>query len=98
MDKQELNTLNIKYLTEMYNIFKDNIKQEDNKDIDTMFLEMMSDYKTFNNLMYIVSNIEDKLFEGINEDLTGHDKIEKNIRIFGKSYQKVYNSFNAFIK
>lgn len=98
MDKQESKTLNIKYLTEMYNIFKDNIKQDDNKDIDSMFLEMMNDYKTFNNLMYIVSNIEDKLFDNINEDLTGHDNIEKNIRIFGKSYKKIYDSFNAFIK
>ena len=98
MDKQESKALNIKYLTEMYNIFKDNIKQEDNKDIDSMFLEMMNDYKTFNNLMYIVSNIDDELFDNINEDLTGHDNIKKNIRLHGKSYKKIYDSFNAFIK
>lgn len=75
------------YLADMYKIFE----QYDGDDIEEQFLKMMSDSNNFNTLMYAAVNIDEALFE---QHIEAQDeRILKNIRIFGNTYRKVYESY-----
>lgn len=82
--------MNEEILTKVYNIFNEHII--DGNITDDTFLEMMSNPKVYNTLMYMCSGISDNIFEQYNINIE-NPVIEKNIRIHGNTYKKVYECF-----
>ena len=74
-------------LSNMYKIFE----RYDGDDANSQFINMMHDSNNFNQLMYLAVNLDESLFaEHI--DIVD-ERILKNIRIFGNTYRKVYESY-----
>lgn len=78
-------------LKKMYDIFV-NYDINENESIEDKFLEMMSDYKSFNTLMNIAFSLDTSEF--ITEDSEIDDKrIVYNIKKFGPLYKNIYESY-----
>lgn len=86
-----MNEKNEQTLKKMYDIFE-RYDIVDNKSVDDMFVEMMSDYKNFNTLMNIAFSLDTSEFVNESSDITDK-RIVYNIKKFGPLYRNIYESY-----